>query len=66
MAKKKPDPERQASGWQVRCLNCDFTEPWSELGARHKAAGRTYTFSRCPQCKRIRIHVIEKVPPAED
>jgi hypothetical protein len=62
MTKKKMDSEKRASGWQIRCLNCDFTEPWGKYGIRLKAVGRTYTFGRCPQCKRIRIHVIEKVP----
>jgi hypothetical protein len=62
MAKKKMDPEKRAPGWQIRCLKCDFAEPWGKYGVRLKAAGRTYTFGRCPQCKRIRIHVVEKVP----
>jgi hypothetical protein len=64
MAKRK-NPEKRAPGWQVRCLQCDFIEPWGKYGVRLKAVGRTYTFGRCPQCKRIRIHVIEKVPPTE-
>jgi phage FluMu protein Com len=63
--KKKMDPEKRAPGWQIRCLKCDFTEPWGKYSIRLKAVGRTYTYGRCPQCKRVRIHVIEKVPPAE-
>jgi hypothetical protein len=65
MAKKKMDPEKRAPGWQIRCLKCDFTEAFGKDGIRYKAVGRTYTFGRCQQCKRVRIHVIEKVPPPE-
>jgi hypothetical protein len=65
MAKKKTDPEKRAPGWQIRCLKCDFTEPWSKSVTRIKAVGWTYSFGRCAQCKRIRMHVIEKVPPPE-
>jgi Zn finger protein HypA/HybF involved in hydrogenase expression len=53
---------KRASGWQIRCLNCDCAEPWLKPGARAKAAERSYTFSRCPNCKRIRFRVIERVP----
>ncbi|MGO9587707.1 MAG: hypothetical protein ACLP2Y_16095 [Limisphaerales bacterium] len=63
MAKKKLDPEKRAPGWQLRCLQCGFTEPWGKYGIRLKAVGRTYTFGRCSQCRRIRMHVIEKIPP---
>jgi len=62
-SKKLMDPEKRVSGWQIRCLKCDFTEPWSK-GIRPNAAGRTYLFGRCRSCKRIRIHVIEKIPAA--
>jgi hypothetical protein len=62
ITKKKAGPEKHAPGWQIRCLKCDFTEPWSRHDVRLKAAGRTYTFGRCGQCKRIRIHVVEKAP----
>jgi hypothetical protein len=59
------DTEKRAPGWQVRCLKCDLAEPWGKYGIRHKAVGRTYAFGRCAQCKRIRLRVIEKVPPPE-
>ena len=65
MAKKKMNLEKRASGWQIRCLKCDFTEPWGKYHTRLKAVGRTYTYGRCPQCKRVRIYVIEKIPPAK-
>jgi hypothetical protein len=58
--KKKPGLEEPASGLQIRCLKCDFTERWDKHDVRLKAAGRTYSFGRCPQCKRIRLRVIEK------
>ena len=60
--KQRTDPEKSAPSWQIRCLKCDFTEPWGKYGIRLKASGRTYTFGRCGQCKRIRLHVIEKAP----
>ena len=50
------DPKKRATGWQIRCTRCDFTEPWG------KATGHKFIFGRCPQCKRIRFHAIEKVP----
>jgi phage FluMu protein Com len=43
-------------------LKCDHTEPWEKSVVRIKAAGRKYIFGRCPQCKRIRIRVIEQTP----
>jgi phage FluMu protein Com len=59
-SKKTMDPETPAPGWIIRCLKCDFTESWDKHDVRLKAAGRTYVFGRCPQCKRIRLRVIEK------
>ena len=53
---RKANPEKGATGWQIRCVRCDFTEPWS------KAVGKKFLFGRCPNCKRIRFHIIEKVP----
>jgi predicted nucleic-acid-binding Zn-ribbon protein len=47
---------------QIRCLRCEFTEPWNKASVRLNAAGRKFIFGRCPQCKRIRFRVIEKVP----
>jgi phage FluMu protein Com len=55
-------PKQSAPDWQIRCLRCDFTEPWEKPGARIKASGRKFIFGRCPHCKRIRFRVIEKVP----
>ncbi|HEX7577608.1 MAG TPA: hypothetical protein VF430_06185 [Verrucomicrobiae bacterium] len=56
------DTKKRATDWQIRCLRCDFTEPWEKSGVRPKASGRKFIFGRCPQCKRIRFRVIEKVP----
>ena len=56
------EPKKHANGWQIRCLRCDFTEPWDNPGTRLKASGRKFVFGRCPHCKRIRFRVIEKVP----
>jgi len=63
--KKVKDPAARAPGMQIRCLKCEFTEPWDKHGVRLKASGRTYIFGRCPQCKRVRIRVIEKIPISE-
>ena len=57
--------EARAPGWQIRCLKCDFTEPWGKYGVRLAGAGRSFTVGRCPKCNRIRFHVIEKVPKAK-
>jgi len=57
MKPKKCEPD-----WQIRCLRCDAIEPWDKPSARIKASGRKFVFGRCPQCKRIRYRVIEKVP----
>jgi hypothetical protein len=63
-ARKVRKPEKRALGWQIRCLNCDFTGPWGKSGIRLKAKSRKYTFGRYPQCRRIRLRVIERVPAA--
>lgn len=64
-AKKVMAPKKHAPGLQIRCLKCDFAGPWRKSGVRLKASGRNYVFGRCPQCKRIRLRVIEKVPISE-
>ena len=51
--------ETNAHGWQIRCLKCDFVEPWA------KAGGRKYVFGRCGRCKRIRFRIIEQIPPGQ-
>jgi Zn finger protein HypA/HybF involved in hydrogenase expression len=56
------NPKKRAPEWQIRCMRCDSTEPWDQPGVRIKASGRKFVFGRCPQCKRIRLRVIEKVP----
>ncbi len=59
-----PDVEENAPRWQIRCLNCDCARPWDKFGIRPKMAGKEFTVIHCPQCKRIRMHLIENVPPA--
>jgi len=49
-------------GWRVRCTKCDCTEPWDKPVGRMKAGGRKYIYGRCPNCKRIRLRVIEPLP----
>ncbi len=58
--KKNKSPEKIEPDWQVRCLKCDFTERWVKNSVRLKTTGLTYIFGRCPQCKRIRMRVVEK------
>ena len=55
-------PKKNTPGWQIRCLRCDFTAPWDKPGVRVQASGRKFVFGRCPNCKRIRLRVIETVP----
>ena len=59
-------PKKPADLWQIRCTRCDFCEPWDKPVARTKSAGRKFIFGRCPQCKRIRFRVIEKVPDPKE
>jgi phage FluMu protein Com len=59
------ESKKRATDWQIRCLKCDSTEPWGKPVLRLKASGRKFVFGRCPQCKRIRFRVIEKVPDPE-
>ena len=54
--------KKRVANWQIRCLRCDSTEPCDKPGARAEAAGHKFIFGRCPNCKRIRFRVIEKVP----
>ena len=60
--KKIMELKKQSNGWQIRCLRCDSIEPCGKPGGHLKASGRKFIFGRCPQCKRIRFRVIEKVP----
>jgi Zn finger protein HypA/HybF involved in hydrogenase expression len=64
-AQKLMPAKKRAPGWQIRCLKCDFAEPWSKHGIGRKATKPMYVSGRCPQCKRIRFRVIEKVPTAQ-
>jgi hypothetical protein len=54
--------KKHGTGLQIRCLKCDFTEPWNKSVALPKGTGRKFMFGRCPNCKRIRLRVIENVP----
>jgi len=54
------DPEEFAPGWIVRCMRCDFTEPWGKYGVRKAARGRSHTIAWCRRCRWIRCHVIEQ------
>jgi phage FluMu protein Com len=56
------NPKKHEPGLQIRCLRCDFAEPWNKPSVRLNASGQKFVFGRCPQCKRIRFRVIEKVP----
>ena len=56
------EAKKNAIGWQIRCLKCDFTEPWDKPDGRLKPGSRKYIFGCCPHCKRIRFRVIETVP----
>lgn len=51
--------QARAPGWQIRCLKCDFTEPYGKYGSRLRAAGRKYTLGYCSHCRGIRFYVIE-------
>ena len=55
-------PKKQAINWRIRCIRCDFSEPWDKPVARTNASGRKFIFGRCPHCKRIRFRVVEPVP----
>ena len=57
--------EQRAPGWRIRCLKCGFTEPWGKHGIRIGAIGTSYVPGRCPRCRRIRIHAVEKGVVAE-
>jgi Zn finger protein HypA/HybF involved in hydrogenase expression len=56
------EAKKNATGWQIRCTRCDFAEPWDKPRAQTKSVRRKFIFGRCPNCKRIRFRVIEKVP----
>ncbi len=53
--------ERRAPGWVVRCKRCGYTQPWGKYGVRQMGwAWKKCTLGRCPRCKRICCHMIEK------
>jgi hypothetical protein len=52
---------RRAPGWVVRCLKCGYTQPWGRYGVRLWGwSWKKCTLGRCPRCKRIGCHMIEK------
>ena len=57
--------ETRAPCWQIRCIKCGFTEPWGKYGVQRWANGKSFTIGKCFQCKRIRCHVVEKVPASK-
>jgi len=57
--------QARAPGWQIRCLKCDFTEPYGKYGIRLGAAGKKYTLGYCSQCRGLRGFVIEKAKLAK-
>lgn len=59
---KTAGSENGLAGWQIRCVKCDFIEPWETARVRFKAGGKKIVFGRCSRCKRVRFHVIEKIP----
>jgi Zn finger protein HypA/HybF involved in hydrogenase expression len=56
------NPKKRAPSWQIRCLKCGFAEPWRKRHSERKGAKPIFISGRCPQCKRIRFRIIEKVP----
>jgi hypothetical protein len=63
------DPEARqarAPGWKIRCLTCGLTEDWGKFGFRRAAVGKSYTIGWCSRCRRIRCHVIERLPRRGD
>lgn len=60
-AEKLAEYERRAPGWVVRCKRCGFTQPWGKYAIRRGAAPvKKCTLGRCPRCRRICCHFIEK------
>jgi len=54
--------KKHVTGLQIRCVKCDFAEPWGNPAAPTKGTARKFVFGRCPNCKRIRLRVLETVP----
>jgi NAD-dependent SIR2 family protein deacetylase len=52
--------EQRAPGWSVRCLKCGFKEPWGKYGYRLHATGRPFKLRRCPRCRHIGCHAVER------
>jgi len=59
---KPREKEKRPNGWQIRCIKCDFVQPWGDFRVRPKTGSRKYIFGRCHHCKRIRFLVVEQVP----
>lgn len=56
------NPEKRAPGWHVRCTRCGFTEPWGKYGIRLGAwSWKKYTIGRCPSCRKLGFHAIERM-----
>lgn len=51
-----------APGWQLRCPKCNWTLPYGKIGIRLGAASRgKRILARCPQCRRLRWVIVERV-----
>jgi DNA-directed RNA polymerase subunit RPC12/RpoP len=52
-----------APGWQIRCPKCGWMLPYGEIGIRLGAASKgKRILARCPQCRRLRWVIVERVP----
>jgi hypothetical protein len=59
--------EAASRQWRVRCLTCGY---WWDFftggGIRFGAASRgKRTLGKCPQCGRLRMCAVERIPPGE-
>ncbi len=60
--------EKETRNWVVECCTCGCQRDlWDLGGIKYKARGTSYTFGRCPDCRksrRLKVYDKTKVPPA--
>ena len=58
--------EAESRQWMVCCRSCGFERSiWELGGVRWKAKGTSWTWGRCPTCRKLGLHKIYHREPTE-
>ncbi len=60
-ARVRASMEADSRLWMVRCRTCGHERSIWELGGiKWKAKGTSWTIGRCPSCRKLRIHKVDR------